>query len=300
MNFKLLLVVFCLFAFCSIAFAQAQEPPQDKMMLVEGLVETFAGCPVVLSEPKYSRPRVITPQDGMVKVHEEVRIENISGKAIKKMIVAFRYDGPNGGMMRLDKATKPIGIGEVLVSKYTYQIGSGDKTDEGYNGVFTALAIAVEFEDDTHWVKPYTADDQLIMMAQALNRQPSPLVVQRCDNIDESYRATLLTRSDGVVAYRLGVVKDLPGSFEVRLGEWMAMPETATPPNVEVKISAADPKVSLPQSWLFKREKVRRNGFRGSPLVGVSLFVAEVKLADGTVWKQNLTRDELMWGRHNQ
>ncbi len=300
MNFRLLLVAFCLLAFSSIALPQTQELPQDKMMLVEGLVETAAGCPVALSEPTFRRLRILTPQDGLKEVHEEVKIENISGKAIRKVIVAFRYDGPDGGMMRLDRATKPIGIGEVLVSKHTYKVGSGDKTVEGYNGVFTALAIAVEFEDDTHWVKPYTADDQLIIMRQALSNQPSPLVVARCDNIDEGYRATLQTRSDGVVAYRLGVVKDLPDNFDVRLGEWIAMPETVTPKNTEIKISAADPKVSLPQSWLFKREKVRRNATTGSFLAGGALFVAEVKLADGTIWKQNLTRDELMWGLHNQ
>lgn len=300
MNFRLLPVALCLLAFHSIAFAQTQEPPQDKMMLVEGLVETAAGCPVELSEPKYRRPRILTPQDGLKEVYEEVKIENISGKAIKKVVVAFRYDGPDGGMMRLDKATKPIGIGKVLVSKHTYQIGSGDRTVEGYNGVFTALAVAVEFEDDTHWVKPRTPDDQLVVLRQALNNQPSPLVVVRCDNIDESYRAALQTRSNEVVAYRLGVVKDLPNDFEVRLGEWMTMPEAVTPEHTEIKISAADPKVSLPQSWLFKREKVRRNATSGSFLAGVMLFVAEVKLADGTVWKQNLSREELMWGLHNQ
>lgn len=46
MSFRLLLVALCLFAFPSMALAQAQELPQDKMMLVEGLVETAAGCPV--------------------------------------------------------------------------------------------------------------------------------------------------------------------------------------------------------------------------------------------------------------
>lgn len=300
MSVRLSLVAFCLFAFPSIAFAQAQGSPQDKMLLVEGSVETFAGCPVILSEPKYLRPRIITPQDGMVKVYEEVKIQNLSGKAIRKVIVGFRHNGPDGGMMRGDTETKPIGVNDELAFKHTYKIGSGDKSSEGYNGVFTALVIAVEFEDNTHWVKPYTAGDQLIMMAQSLNRQPAPLVVSRCENIDESYRATLLTRSDQVVAYRLGVVKNLPNNFEVRLGEWMAMPDAVTPERTEIKISAADPKVSLPQAWLFKREKVRRNEFTGSFLAGVALFVAEVKLADGTIWKQYLTRDELMWGLHNQ
>lgn len=300
MNFRLLLVAFCLLAFSSIALPQTQELPQDKMMLVEGLVETAAGCPVVLSGTKHRRPKILKPQDGLQKVYDQVEIENISGKPLKKVIVAFRHDGPKGGMLRTDSASTAIGVGEKLDFKKSYQIGSGDRTTEGYNGVYTALVLAVEFDDGTHWVKPRTADDP--MTWQALHLQPAPLVVKKCDDIDGSYRATLLTRSNQVVAYRLGVVKDLPNNFEVRLGEWMAMPEAVTPEQAEIKISATDPKVSLPQSWLFKREKVRfeRLGYPVSQIAGVALFVAEVKLADGTIWKQNLTRDELMWGLHNQ
>ena len=300
MSFRLLLVALCLFAFPSMALAQAQELPQDKMMLVEGLVETAAGCPVLLSEPKYRRPRILTPQDGLQKVYDQVGIENISGKAIRKVIVAFRHDGPKGGMLRTDDATAAIGVGEKLDFKKSYQIGSGDKTIEGYIGVYTALAVAVEFEDGTHWVKPRTTDDPLTW--QSLHSQPSPLVVKRCENIDGVYRANLLTRSNQVVAYRLGVLKDFPGNFEIRLGEWMLMPNATTPERVEIIITAGDPEVSLPQAWLFKRENVRfeRLGYPVSQIAGVALFVAEVKLADGTIWKQNLTRDELMWGLHNQ
>lgn len=298
MKFSLLAIAFCLVAFTSISFAHLQDQPQDDMLLIEGLTETVFDCPVSLSEAKCRRPRIITPQDGLKEVREEVKVENISGKAIRKVIVGFRHDGRNGGMMRIDAPTKTIGNGEEVVFKYSYRIGSGDKVIEGYDSVFTVLAIAVEFEDDTHWVKPRTADDPLTL--PALHRQPAPLVVRRCDDIDESYRATLLASSDQVVAYRLGMVKDTPNSFEIRLGEWMTMPETiGAPGQAEIKISAADHKVSLPQSWLFKREKVRRNQFSGSFLAGVALFVAEVKLADGTIWKQNLTRDELLWGLYN-
>jgi hypothetical protein len=141
------------------------------------------------------------------------------------------------------------------------------------------------------------------MERQMFNRQESPLVVRRCDDIDTNYRAVLETRSDQVVAYRLGVVKDTLTSFDVRLGEWIEMPQPSTPNRTEIAVSATDKNVSLPQSWLFKRERIpfdERLGYRGTRPVGVAVFVAEVKLADGTVWKQALTRNELMWGLYNQ
>lgn len=297
MNFRLLPVALCLLAFHSIALAQTQEPPQDKMMLVEGLVETAAGCPVELSEPKCRQPRVITPQDGLKEVHQEVKVENISGKAIRRAIIIFHHDEPSGGSTGHISGTNSIGVGGSLIFKNTYRIGTKGKAIVGYSGIFSVTTLAVEFEDGTHWVKPRTANHALTL--QSLSSQSAPLIVRRCDKIDEGYQATLLTRSDQVVAYRLGAVKDTPTGFEVRLGEWVTMPETVTPRQTELKISAADPKVSLPQSWLFKREEVRRNEVSPPFLAGVALFIGEVRLADGTVWKQNLSRDELLWGLYN-
>lgn len=297
MNFRLLLIAFCLFAFTSIAFAQTQELPQDKI-LVEGLVETAVGCPLVLSEPKCLWPRVITSQDSPKDVHQEVKIENISGKAIRRAIVIFCHDEPSGGSTGIISGTDSIKVGESLLFKGSgYRIGVKGRAIEGYNGLFSVTVLAVEFEDGTHWVKPRTANHALTW--RSLHSQSAPLIVKQCDNIDEGYRATLLTRSDQIVAYQLGAVKDTPNSFEVQLGEWVTMPETVMPRQTELKISAADPKVSLSQSELFKREQVRRNEVSPPFLAGVALFVAEVKLADGTIWKQNLTRDELLWGIYN-
>jgi len=297
MSFKLLLVAFYLLAFSSIAFAQTQELSQDKM-LVEGLVETAAGCPVALSEPKCLWPKVVTSQDSPKDVHQEVKIENISGKAIRRAIIIFRHDEPSGGSTGTISGTDSIKVGESLIFKRSgFRIGVKGKAIEGYRGIFSVATLAVEFQDGTHWVKPRTANHPLTL--QSLHNQSAPLIVRQCDKIDEGYQATLLTRSDQIVAYRLGAVRDTPNSFEVRLGEWVTMPETVTPRQTELKISAADSKVSLPQSELFKREEVRRNEVSAPFLAGVALFVAEVRLADGTIWKQNLTRDELLWGLYN-
>ena len=67
--------------------------------------------------------------------------------------------------------------------------------------------------------------------------------------------------AEWVVAYRLEVVKDTPGAFEVLMGDWI------------------DFRFSLP----------------GSDQAGVALFIAEAKLPDGTTWKQKLKREDLMW-----
>ncbi|HMV51490.1 MAG TPA: hypothetical protein PLD20_32490 [Blastocatellia bacterium] len=295
MNFRLMPAALFVFAVCSITFAQAQEPPQNKMILVEGLVETAVGCPIALSEPKCLWPRIVTEQGGPKDVHQEVKIENVSGKAIRRAIIIFRHDDPSGGSTGGITGTDSIKVGESLVFKGSgLRIGVKGKAIEGYRGIFSVTTLAVEFEDGTHWVKPRTADHSLTW--QALHSQSAPLVVKQCDNIDEGYRATLFIRSDQIVAYRLGVVKDTLNSFEVRLGEWVTMPEIVTPKQTELKISAADPQVSLPHPWIFKREEVRRNEVSPPFLAGVALFVAEVKLADGTIWKQNLIRDELLWG----
>lgn len=298
MNFRLLFVALCLLA--SSVFATPQEQAQDNLLLIEGRTEAAPDCPVLLSDARSWRPRVLTKQDGSQEVRMEVKIQNVSGKAIRRAVVIFREDNPEGGQLNHGTATNPIKTHETLVLPYKYRTGTSGKPIEDYNGIFSVLVPAVEFADGTHWVRPSTAD--IFITRTALSQRSVHLFVRECKDIDTNYHALLETNSDKVVAYRLGVVKDTPTSYEVRVGSWIRMAQPSTPRQTRFEISATDEQISLPQAQIFQREKLRYERLSGrvsAELGGVALFVAEVELADGTVWKQNLTRDELMWGLYD-
>jgi hypothetical protein len=273
-----------------------QFPPQDKPILVKGTTETAAGCPVALADARYTF--IGQPGQELKKVKPEVKIQNISGQAIRKAIIAFRHNDKYG-IGRTHEASKPIPIGETEthISNFSIQYPEGtDKADIVDNSLFTAFVLAAEFEDGSHWVKPRTSDTPLSF--QSLGRQEAPLSVRDCSDIDKSYRAKLRLNVEGVIAYRLGVVKDTPDAFEVRVGDWVELPESFKGRGSERVIRATDDVVSLPQHLIFMREKYAIN-FRfsrpGSIQAGGALFIAEARLPDGTIWKQKLTREDLIW-----
>ena len=104
------------------------------------------------------------------------------------------------------------------VTKMSYKVYS--IRDIGY---FTARILAVEFADSSRWVAPRSFDP--IPLNCSLSQQSS-VVIANCKSIDPSYQATLRFHSDKVLAYRLGVVKDTMDLYEVRLGEWVNLPQS--------------------------------------------------------------------------
>lgn len=160
---------------------------------------------------------------------------------------------------------------------------------------FTARVLAVEFADGSRWVLPRSFDPFPLNCSLS---QQSPVVFAICKSIAPSYQATLRFHTDNVLAYRLGVVKDTMDSFEVRLGEWVNLPQ---PPakGAEIEIKATDENPSVTQDKIFPQEPhlfQRKRSVARDLKGGAALFVAEVKFADGKSWAQSLKREDLLWG----
>jgi hypothetical protein len=97
-----------------------------------------------------------------------------------------------------------------------------------------------------------------------------------------------------VVAYRLGVVKDTAGDFEIQLGEWVELNDEQT----NQRAIFADEATSLKAEQIFPRTAYRGFGGPSREIIewgGVAIFVAELRFADGRTWQQGLTREALLW-----
>jgi len=287
--------LFCVFALLfPVGAAIGQQPKPDKQAVIEGETEMAVGCPVALSEASYVLTEQLEPEQLFKITRETVKITNTSGREVKKVIVAFSFEGR--GIGRVNVLAGPIGVGE------TYKLISGGyrSSPAKNDGRFVVRPLAVEFADGSHWVTPRTVYNRL---HQYFPSQLAPLVIKQCHEIDRSYRLTLELKSDQVVAYRLGVVKDTQDGFEVQVGRWVEVPQSASRKGDHFSVKADDSVVSLAQGQIFKREKYVIDFYLGRPitdLCGVALFVAEARLADGTVWRQNLQRDELLWNEVRQ
>ena len=162
---------------------------------------------------------------------------------------------------------------------------------DGPNWALTVRVRGAEFEDGSHWAAPRLSSSPLIT-AQIV-RQRSPLYMRNCNWRNDTYVAELRPVEHQIVAYRLGTVKDIPGTFEVRLGKWVELSEEPDRGN-----SFVDEGASLGVDDLFPKESEVRtlsNGRVMTQTFGVAIFVAEVRFANGRIWRQVLTRDALVW-----
>jgi hypothetical protein len=117
--------------------------------------------------------------------------------------------------------------------------------------------------------------------------------MRNCNWRDDTYSTELWPVEHQIVAYRLGTVKDIPGTFEVRLGKWVELSEEP-----RTGSSFIDQGTSLAPTDLLPKESEVRTLSDGRVMTqsfGVAIFVAEVRFADGRVWRQELTRDALLW-----
>ncbi|MGE0126920.1 MAG: hypothetical protein AB7U82_02355 [Blastocatellales bacterium] len=279
-----------------VAFSQDQQ--MVKSRVVKGYTEVADGCPVTLSDATYLLTEYFGGEQKYKITKESVKITNASARGIAKVIVSFSFEG-GGGMGMIITQAGPIPIGET----YNQVSGGYLESPGSHNGhPMIVRPFAVEFADGTHWIAPRTPYNRLRWMS--LIKQLGPLTVRECRDLNKSYRAVVKVNLDHVVAYRLGVVKDTPSGFEVRLGRWVDAPQpTASKDGPRFAISANDEVVSLTQAEIFRPEKhiaTYRDRTSSTDYCGVALFVAGVRLADGTVIEQNLDRNELLWGEMRQ
>ncbi len=264
---------------------------------------TFAGgtavpedCPIQLSEASF---KAIEHPDRVNRweiMQQEVKVLNLSTQPIRRAMLGFEQRFPEGGSHTAITGTDLVPTGETyrLIRKHI----SWNVPNLSHYGRFTVRALAIEFHDGSHWVAPR----QFIgIMLQPNLDQHAPIILRVNSDIDIGYQATLTLQREKIVAYRLGVVKDTDEEYEVRLGDWVHLPLDNARSGQVITISGKDAIASLRQKQIFpKAEQVRSlaNGKTWRDRGGVAIFIAEVKFADGSFWRQDLHRHELLWGAY--
>ncbi|MEP7342998.1 MAG: hypothetical protein ABI977_35045, partial [Acidobacteriota bacterium] len=261
--------------------------------VIPGSAETAEGCPVTASDASFVLLEHSAAEHRFEVVQNQVKLHNVSSRAIRRVHVGFEFEYPEGGLTR-GRHRMDEGLAENESRIFTATNMSYKTNSIRSVGYFAARVLAVEFADGARWIVPRSFDP--IPLNICLSQQSS-VVFANCKSIDPSYQATLRFHSDKVLAYRLGVVKDTMDSYEVRLGEWVNLPR---PPakGSEIEIQATDENPSLAPDKIFLLEPhlfQRKHGVARDRKGGVALFVAEVKFTDGKDWIQSLKREDLIW-----
>ena len=163
---------------------------------------------------------------------------------------------------------------------------------DGPEWALTIRVRGVEFEDGTHWAAPRIVSSPLTN--PAIQQRGSPLTIRNCNWRNDTYATELWAVEPKIVAYRLGTVKDTTDYFAVRLGKWVELSDGEH----DRGSIFTDDGTSLGPNELFPKESDVRTLSDGRVITqsfGVAIFVAEVRFADGRVWRQDLTRNGLFW-----
>lgn len=254
---------------------------------VEGAVESAYGSPVRLSEPSYTLVELDSRTKKLQIIGHTVRIENLSGRRIRRLHLKFTFAHDTGGFGEGNEVEDQLAVEESRVLdrsnfKMSWFAESNDLA-------LTVRATGAEFEDGSHWAAP--RDVKHPLYGETVSQPTSHLIIRRLSWVNDSYEAVLEIGQEKVVAYRLGVVKDTPNSFEVRIGKWIDLKEADGR-------KFADNSVSLSPGQVFAREiysLFTRGGKEITHPGGVAIFVAELRFADGRIWEQDTSRDALFW-----
>jgi hypothetical protein len=284
---KRLLFVVVLLSPNAVTYAgQTDQSPEPAT--VEGTIESLSGSPVRLLYPSYQLIQGSSnPKKFQITGHQ-VRVENTSGRTIRRLRMKFVYAQDVGccsssGAEVVDWLA--AGESRVLKSSHfrmSWVAATNDMT-------MTVMPTGAEFGDGSHWAAPRSA--RYPLFAEALSLPESHLIIRQCSWVGESYKALLDPGQTKIAAYRLGVVKDTPDGFDLRLGNWIHLTDT------DSRI-ITDESASLSPDQVFPRENytfVMRNGRTITHLGGVAIFVAELEFIDGKTWRQNTSRDALLW-----
>jgi hypothetical protein len=254
---------------------------------VEGAVEPAYGSPVRLSDPSYRVVETDSKPKRLQLIGNTVTVENISGRRIRRLHLKFTFAHDNGGSVEGNEAVDRLAVGESRVLgrsilKMSWFASSNDLE-------LTVRPTGAEFEDGSHWAAP--RDVKHPLLRETLSQPRSHLIIRQLSWVNDSYEAVLEIGQERVVAYRLGVVKDTPNSFEVRIGKWIDLKEADG-------LKFTDNSVSLSPGQVFAREiysLFTRGGKEITHPGGVAIFVAELRFANGRIWQQDTSRDALFW-----
>lgn len=254
---------------------------------VEGAVETAYGTPVRLSDPGYKVVESDSKPRKLQIIGHTVRIENLSGRRIRRLHLKVTFAHGTGGSVEGNEVEDEIAIGEsrVLDRSNFNMSWFAERNDLA----LTVRPTGAEFEDGSHWAAP--RDVKHPLYGETVSQPTSHLIIRQLSWVNDSYEAVLEIGQERVVAYRLGVVKDTPISFEVRIGKWIDLKEADGR-------KFTDNSVSLSHGQVFPREiysLFTRGGKEITHPCGVAIFVAELRFADGRIWQQATSRDALFW-----
>jgi hypothetical protein len=252
-------------------------------------------CPVAISDVVCEVDFDSARERPLHVIREELKIENRSNKAITKVFVGIEMDlGPGwakvGSSMEVAGLIRP-GESRTEVRRRLTEYGRGRQP---WNGEvpYVAFVIGVEYEDGSHWAASRTYKRPLFgRFFQDFEAPIRGVTAEWPPN--GSYKTKLEMTREDVVGYRLGLVKDTPEEYEVKLGRFVELAKPFPKKGEKVVISDNDERVSFTSEELFPPELYR--GREQFVWDGVMLFVAEVRFANGDVWKKSQKREDLLW-----
>jgi hypothetical protein len=282
---------------CSLsAVYPAQVSPPSKQTAVAGNAQATIGSPVELSDATYTMLRFESEASKLQLIGEAVKIRNVSGRAIRRLSLRFVHNhlGYSGDVCR-GPATNRITVVDELASGETRDYTT-DRLRMTWSAqendlALTVIATGAEFADGSHWA---ALRSQLCpRSAESLSQPGCYLMSRQCTLTDDAYSVLLEVADPKIVAYRLGVVNDTADSFEVRTGEWIDLTDDQRVRGARL----VDAGKSLNSKLMFPRQAAVSTigGKQITTLFGVSIFVAELRFADGGIWRQDPSREALFW-----
>jgi hypothetical protein len=288
-SYAVIAIIACLT--CVSVSGQATQEPTKRT--VQGTVEVENDCPVALSNVWMEVAENQPPPYRSAIQQEQVEITNRSHRDIKKIGLAIIQEFETGELGIVFPSFANLKTGETRTAVFK---GSTKTSFPKLNATLKIRVTGVSFADGTRWVPPRSTELHLFFCT--LRHPDTPLLIVKCNNLEKDHRFRLSSRANNIAAFRLGVVKDTPQTFAVKLGEWVNLDAATVVKKNEFEIASSANQTGLKQSDFYPFELFTRYTQRGEAMKirhGVAMFVAEVKFADGTIWKQDLRREYLIW-----
>jgi hypothetical protein len=216
-----------------------------------------------------------------------VRVENISTRAIKRLMLLFTWKSTF-------RSSVQVALDALAVGETRDYLGHDIKLILPSDAVEMTLSViptGAAFEDGSHWAAPRTLSRPLEVLCLGSR---SPITLRECELDDRSYRITFDVADQRIVAYRLGIIEDTPDRFTVKLGKWVDLAEAKQNRGG----GFLDSGQSVGDDHIFHKDAGEKDSGDGKAVtvpVSTAVFVAALRFADGHVWSQDTRRQELLW-----
>jgi hypothetical protein len=282
--------------FCSVsAVYPGQLSNPDEQTIVAGDTQATTGSPVELSDARYTLLRFKTEASKFQLVAEAVKIRNVSGRTIRRLSLRFVHNHLDySGDVCRGSPTNFVAVDELAAGETRVFTNDRYKTTwfaQENDLALTVIAAGAVFTDGSHWAA--LRSDWCPLSRDCLSQPGSSLMSRECKLTDDAYSFLLEVGDPQIVAYRLGIVRDTADSFEVRMGDWIELTDHQRVRGARL----VDAGKSLSSKLIFPRQAYVSivDGKQVTTPVGVAIFVAELRFADGRIWRQEQSREALFW-----